>query len=146
MSFLNKYTSYLNLLSEQQPDMQDAAEPDPNAIPPQPEPQAELKQVNIPPEGYVDLVRMVAKALVMNIPASEIDTILSGEEVTKENAMVIKNGLEAVLRDNEVKEDNIERLQNPNYKKYIDSINEKNFMTKYKVLLDTMKQQSPYIS
>jgi hypothetical protein len=146
MSFLEKYSNYLHLLKEQPDDAQDASAPDPNAVPPQPEIKEEPKQVAIPPEGYVNLVRMVAKALVMDVPASEIDTILSGQDITKENALNMQKGLDAVLKDNEIKSDNPERLQNPNYKKFVESINERNFMQKYNLLLDIMKKRSPYIS
>lgn len=147
MSFLSKYSNYIKLLQEQQPgQVEDAAAPDPSAVQQQPEVKPETKQINIAPEGYVNLVKLIAKALVMDISASEIDTLLTGQEVTKENALEMEKGLNAVLRDNEIKSDNMERLQNPNYKKFVDSINEKNFMQKYEKLLSIMKQKSPYIS
>jgi hypothetical protein len=90
MSFLSKYKEFLNLLEEQPesalPAQNDAAAPAPETSTQigaeQPEAQ---QQANVPPEGYVSLVRMLAKALVMNIPATEIDTLLSGQEITKEN-------------------------------------------------------------
>ena len=146
MRFIEKYSKYLGLLQEQPEPQGDAAAPDPNATPPQPEVKTEIKQATVPPEGYVNLVRMIAKALVMDIPAGEIDTILSGEEVTKENAFQIQKGLEAILKDNEIKSDNPERLFNTNYKDFENSINENNFMQKYEKLLQIMKKMSPYIS
>lgn len=145
MGFLSKYSHYINLISEQDAAQQDAALPDPDTAQPQPEAEPPVKQVTIPPEGYVNLVRMIAKALVMNIPPGEIDTLLSGGEITQENAFEIQNSLKAVLNDNEAREDNIERLNNPNYKKFLASINEKNFMQKYNQLLAIMKKRSPYI-
>jgi hypothetical protein len=147
MNFSEIYSKYSKLYLEQQPGEnvgQDAAAPDPSAAS-QPEPQGTTQQVNIPPEGYVNLVRMIAKALVMNIPAGEIDTLLSGQEITQENAFEIQDGLKRVIKDNEVKNDNPERLQNPNFKRFEDSINEGNFMQKYEVLLNKMKKRSPYI-
>jgi hypothetical protein len=88
---------------------------------------------------------LLAKALVMNIPATEIDTLLTGQEITKENAIEMQTALNKVLNDNEVKEDNPERLENPNFKKFINSINENNFMQKYNQLLSAMKKRSPYV-
>jgi hypothetical protein len=144
MRFLSKLDEYYKLLKEE-PVTQDAAAPDPNAAPgPETQPEAS-KQVAIAPEGYVNIVRMLAKALVMNIPTSEIDTIFTTQEINKENALEMQKGIEAVMRDNEVKEDNFERIRNPNYNKFVDAINEKNFMQKYEYLLGIMKKQSPYI-
>jgi hypothetical protein len=144
MKFLSKLDEYYKLLKEQ-PEQQDAAAPDLEAAPvPDEQPQAP-QQAAIAPEGYVNIVRMLAKALVMNIPTSEIDTIFTTQEINKENALEMQKGIEAVMKDNEVKSDNLERLRNPNYNKFVDSINEKNFMQKYEKLLGTMKTQSPYI-
>jgi hypothetical protein len=150
MSFISKYSYYLNLLKEQPessaiPDAQDAAAPDPNASKQLGANKPEAQQTTIPPEGYVNLVRLLAKALVMNIPATEIDTLLTGQEITKENAIEMQTALNKVLNDNEVKEDNPERLENPNFKKFINSINENNFMQKYNQLLSAMKKRSPYV-
>lgn len=150
MRFLSKYSNYIKLLSEQPesaiPQSNDAAAPAPADVSQvgQEQPQ-DQQQVNIPPEGYVNLVRMIAKALVMNIPATEIDTLLSGQEITKENAFEIQNALKKVMNDNNVKEDNPERLDNPNFNRFVDSINENNFMQKYNKLLSIMKKRSPYI-
>lgn len=147
MSFTEKYSYYFSLVKEAPEEQQvDAAAPNPAATQQiGAEAPAETTQATVPPEGYVNLVRLITKALVMNIPASEIDTILTGQEITKENAFKMQDALEAVLKDNEAKADNIERLQNPNYKKFVNSINENNFMQKYKVILNAMKKQSPYI-
>lgn len=146
MRFLSKLEEYYSFLKEQpeEVDTQDAAAPAPNAVP-QPGGQTATQPTSVAPEGYVNMVRMLAKALVMNIPASEIDTLYTGQEITSENAFEMQKGLDAVMKDNEVKSDNMERLQNPNYKKFVNNINEKNFMKKYDYLLNTMKKQSPYI-
>jgi hypothetical protein len=150
MGFLSKYSSYVNLLNEQPesaiPNPNDAAAPAPAGEQQvgQEQPQ-QSQQANVPPEGYVNLVRMIAKALVMNIPATEIDTLLSGQEITKENAFEMQNALKKVINDNNVREDNPERLENPNFNKFIDSINENNFMQKYNQILSIMKKRSPYI-
>jgi hypothetical protein len=148
MSFAAKYNYYYSLVSEapNQEVQNDAAAPDPNAGQQLGGETPAATQATIPPEGYVNIIRLLTKALVMNIPASEIDAILSGQEINQENAFEIQNALQAILNQNEVKSDNIERLQNPNYKKFINSVNEKNFIQKYKVILNAMKKQSPYIS
>ena len=143
MSFNSKYSKYLQLVREQP---EDATAPDPNAGDVQVDAVEKPVLAKIAPEGYVNIVKMVAKALAMTIEPSEIDTLLTGEEITKENALQIEKGLAAVMRDNEVKHDNIERLNNPNLKNYIDSINEKTFMQRYNHLLSLMKRESPYIS
>lgn len=155
MKFLDKYTKYISLLekkdrkndSDELPDMDelDAALPDQSSNEPELDDTAEMKKISIPPEGYVHLVRMIAKALVMDIPASEIDTILSGDDVTESNAIEIQEGLESILKTNESKLDNIERLDNINYKKFSEEINENNFIKKYDKLLAIMKKRSPYI-
>lgn len=149
MGFLSKLDEYYTLLKEQ-PENQDAAMPQPesNVVSPVPEAPAdkpEENQVNVPPEGYVNILRLLTKALVMDIPASELDTLLTGQEITKENAYEMQKALDAVMKDNEIKSDNIQRLNNPNYKKFTDSINERNFMEKYKYILNAMKKRSPYV-
>jgi hypothetical protein len=88
---------------------------------------------------------MLAKALVMDIPAGEIDAIFTGDNITKENAFDIQNKLKFVMNENEVKSDNIERLNNPNFKKFVNSVNENNFMQKYNVIVNSMKKKSPYV-
>ena len=149
MGFLSKLDEYYNFLNEQ-PENQDAAMPQPetNVVSPVPEAPTDKpqeKQVNVPPEGYVNILRLLTKALVMDVPASELDSLLTGQEITKENAYEMQKAIDAVMKDNEVKSDNISRLNNPNYKKFVDSINERNFMEKYKYILNAMKKKSPYI-
>jgi len=144
MKFLSSYEKYCNLVKEQADEPIDAAEPAAPQAQPVIEP-PEQKQVNIPPEGYVNLVRMMAKALVMNIPAEDLDTLMQGGEITQENAFEMEKGLGAVIKDSEIREDNPERLENPNFKKFIDSINENTFMQKYNYILSIMKKKSPYL-
>jgi len=139
MRFNDKISKYMSLFNEQdQP--QDAAAPAPAQEQPAPAPQP-AETAAIPPEGYVDMVRMLAKALVMNIPTGSIDTLFT-TPITKENATTVREGLQSAIRTSETSEDNIIRLENPHFKSFIGSINENNFMAKYKQLLNTMKKFS----
>jgi hypothetical protein len=145
MAFLQKYNKYINTLTEQdaqQEISQDATAPDPSA---QPKPEADNTPQAVAPEGYVSLVKMMAKALVMDIPAGEIDAVFTGNTISRENAFDIQNKLKLVMNENEVKSDNIERLENPNYKQFVDSVNENNFMQKYNTLINYMSLKSPYV-
>lgn len=144
MNFLEKYNNFMSVLSEQdqpQPPV-DAAAPDSNA---QPQQNSDTGPQAVAPEGYVSMVKMLAKALAMDIPAGEIDAIFTGNNVTKENAFEMQNELKKAMNENEAQSDNIERLNNPNLNKFIESIDENNFMQKYDVILNAMKLKSPYV-
>lgn len=141
MSFTDKLKEVLSTLTEApQQDMntQDAAAPAPTAEQPQP---AEGQPAAIPPEGYVDMVRMLAKALVMNVPAGSIDALFT-TPITKENATQVREGLQDAISTNENYADNPQKLENPNLKRFTNSINENNFMQKYKSLLSVMQKYS----
>lgn len=141
MSFNEKLNKLLFTLTEApQQDMntQDAAAPAPDAEQPQP---AEGQPTAVPPEGYVDMVRMLAKALVMNVPAGSIDALFT-TPITRENATQVREGLQDAINTNENFEDNPQKLENPHFRKFLDSINENNFMSKYKQLLSTMQKFS----
>ena len=146
MSFLGKYNNYLAVLSEQDEPAapQDATTPDP-AAQPAPSGQDDVQQ-SVAPEGYVSMVKMLAKALVMDIPAGEIDAIFTGSSISRESAFDVQNKLKMVMNENEVKSDNIERLNNVNYKKFVEGVNENNFMQKYDTLLGVMKRKSPNVN
>jgi hypothetical protein len=145
MIFLDKLNKQWALLDEddatQVPDnTADAAAPDPNAIP---KPATgELAQVA--PEGYVGLVKLLAKATAMNFPTGALDEIFR-TDITAENAFPMQTALEAAIKQNEMYSDNPERLQNINYNKFANSINAGNFINKYKQLLAAMKKQDPYL-
>lgn len=142
MTFTEKLNTLLSALTEapqQDTNTQDAAAPAPTAEQPAPAPQPE--QAAIPPEGYVDMVRMLAKALVMNVPTGSIDSLFT-TPITKENATTVREGLQNAMRSSETSEDNAIRLGNPTFKKFEQSINENNFMAKYKEILNAMKKFS----
>ena len=97
--------------------------------------------VNVPPEGYVDIVRLLSKALVMNVPTEAVDSMWT-TPVTKENAETMRAGIQNAIKENENYEDNPERLDNPHFKEFYNGINEKNFVQKYKQILGIMKRYS----
>jgi hypothetical protein len=140
MTFNDRLTKYKSLLNEQEPVPQDAAAPAPQAEQPSALP-AKSAPVAVPPEGYVDLVRLLAKALVMNVPAGSVDTLFT-TPITKENAYEMREQIENAISTNESAGDNDARVSNPNVLKFVDSINENNFMTKYKQILAMMQNYS----
>jgi hypothetical protein len=145
MKFIDRLNEQWSLISEADvaPDADstaDAAAPDPNATP---EPAAG-EPAQVAPEGYVGLVKLLAKATAMNFPAGALDEIFR-TDITAENAFPMQTALEAAIKQNEMYSDNPERLQNLNYNKFANSINASNFINKYKQLLAAMKKQDPYI-
>jgi len=144
MKFLDKINEQWSIISEDgetAPDTtQDATAPDPNATP---EPVAN-ELAPVAPEGYVGLVKLLAKATAMSFPAGALDEIFR-TEITAENAFPVQTALEAAIKQNEMYADNPERLDNINVKQYISSINTSNFINKYKHILAAMKKQDPYI-
>jgi len=147
MKFLDKLNKQMAILTEADgaapaaaPEA-DAAAPDPNAAAAPAAPEAPAP---VAPEGYVDLVRLISKAAAMNFPAGALDEIFR-TEITAENAFPIQTALEAVIKQNEMYGDNPERLLNPHYKHFIESVNNKNFIEKYKHLLAALQKQDPYL-
>lgn len=142
MAFKDILNRYSNLLNEQEPVPADAAAPAPQAAQPQQLPaDNSATQGTVPPEGYVDMVRLLAKALVMNVPTGSIDALFT-EPVTKENAIAVREGLQNSINTSETYEDNPQRLENIHFKSFVNSINENNFMSKYKEILSVMKKYS----
>ena len=141
MKFLEKINTQMQLL-EADANTQgvvDAAEPatDASAIAP------DSGVAPVAPEGYVDLVKLIAKATAMNFPIGALDEIFR-TEITAENAFPMQQALEAAIKQNEMYSDNPERLQNVHYKQFVENINAGNFIQKYKTLLSTLKKQNPY--
>lgn len=146
MKFLDKINKQWSLLDEadipvEDPSMApDATTPDPNATP---EP-APGEPAPVAPEGYVGLVKLLAKATAMNFPAGALDEVFR-TDITAENAFTMQTALEAAIKQNEMYSDNPERLDNVHVKQYINSVNTGNFINKYKHILAAMKKQDPYI-
>lgn len=144
MGFDNTLKKYMDIYLEAGQEQsalppQDAAAPAPATE--QPAAATETASQSIPPEGYVDIVRMLAKALVMNVPAGAIDDLFT-IPITRENATEVREGLQAAIAANENYEDNPQKIQNPHFVNFVKNINENNFMAKYKEILNIMKQYS----
>jgi len=142
MAFNDLINKYVSLLVEQEPAAtQDAAAPAPQAEQPEALPKSKEQTVTVPPEGYVDMVRLLAKALVMNVPAGSIDALFT-TPITKENATAVREGLQDAINANENYADNPQKIADPHVQHFINSINENNFMVKYKQILAIMKNYS----
>lgn len=138
MSFLQKLNEYV-LSIEQDEKQPVAAEQTPEP------PKKEVVKQEIAPEGYTELVRLLAKALVMNVPPDTIDNLFS-VKITGENTEAVREGLEELINTSTNYEDNPERLKNPNFLKFYNSINENNFYNKLKEITSAMKKYSNDIS
>jgi hypothetical protein len=77
----------------------------------------------------------------MNVPAGSIDTLFT-KPITQENAIEMREQIENAISTNESAGDNDIRITNPNVEKFVNSINENNFMAKYKQILAMMKNYS----
>ena len=136
MRFLEKLNEYVVSLEQNE----QAAVTEPEAAP-APEAPAKPERVEIAPEGYTEMVRLLAKALVINVPPDAIDNLFS-TKITGENVEAIREGLEDLINTSGNYSDNPERVENPRVKEFINSINENNFMSKYKRVIDMMKKYS----
>jgi hypothetical protein len=136
MRFLEKLNEYVVSLEQSEP----AVVTEPEAAP-APEASAKPERVEIAPEGYTEMVRLLAKALVINVPPDAIDNLFS-TKITGENVEAIREGLEDLINTSGNYSDNPERVENPRVKEFINSINENNFMSKYKQVIDMMKKYS----
>lgn len=142
MAFKDILSRYSNLLSEQEPVPADATAPALQTAQPQELPaDNNTNQGALPPEGYVDMVRLLAKALVMNVPSGSIDALFT-QPINRENAIAVREGLQNSINTSETYEDNPQRLDNIHFKSFVNSINENNFMAKYKQILSMMKKYS----
>lgn len=127
-------------------DQLDATMPQPAAQQPEqqvqaPQPDATPEQKSVAPEGYVNLVRLLAQALVMNVPDDAIDDLFF-EKITGENVDTILNGLEDLMNTSKNYENNSSRIENPHYKKFVSSINENNFYSKLEQIKKIMQKYS----
>jgi hypothetical protein len=136
MRFLEKLNEYV--VSLEQDEQAVVAEPEAT---PAPEAPTKPERVEIAPEGYTEMVRLLAKALVINVPPDAIDNLFS-TKITGENVEAIREGLEDLINTSGNYSDNPERMENPRVKEFVNSINENNFMSKYKQVIDMMKKYS----
>lgn len=149
MGFKSKLNEYVLALEQdmQQSDpstQQDASQPitQPVAMPvPDKKAAANAATQNVAPEGYVELVRLLAKALVMNVPPESIDELFSSP-ITKENAEDVREALEALMSTSTSFGENPEKTGNTTFTRFYDSINENNFYSKLKQIITNMKKYS----
>ena len=146
MKFYDTINKHLALVTEQDPgELTDAAAPDPNATPASvPGSDTSTPVAPVAPVGYVDMVRLLIKATAMNFPAGALDELYR-TEVTRDNAFGIQKAITATLKQYESTGDNLERLNNPHYKQFVDSVNPKNFIEKLKKIESIIKSQDPYV-
>ena len=143
MKFLDTLNKQWALISEQEPGMPaDAAAPAP-ATAPEPAAAGSNPITEVAPEGYVDMVRLLIKATAMNFPAGALDELYR-TDVTKENAFVVQKAVEVAMKQFANDGDNQERLDNPHYKQFVDSVNPRNFIEKLKKIESIVKRQDPY--
>jgi hypothetical protein len=140
---LNEYVLSLEqdtALPANQPQQQDASQPVSQQVP---VPMPKTKQTTQPvaPEGYVEMVRLLAKALVMNVPPESIDQLFSSD-INKENAEAVAQGLQDLIKTSGNHEDNPERVENIHFQDFYNSINENNFYNKLKHIISVMKKYS----
>jgi hypothetical protein len=136
MRFLEKLNEYVVSLEQDEQTAVAAPEAEPT-----PEAPAKPEKVEVAPEGYTEMVRLLAKALVINVPPDAIDNLFS-TKITGENVEAIREGLEDLINTSGNFSDNPERMENPRVKEFINSVNENNFMSKYKQVIDMMKKYS----
>lgn len=136
MRFLEKLNEYV--VSLEQDEQAAVAAPEAEPVPEAP---AKPETVEVAPEGYTEMVRLLAKALVINVPPDAIDNLFS-TKITGENVEDIREGLEDLINTSGNFSDNPERMENPRVKEFINSVNENNFMSKYKQVIDMMKKYS----
>jgi hypothetical protein len=156
VKFADRIENYLSLLTEQDPNptaapetpATDATTPDPTA-----QPQAaagDQEPAKVAPEGYVDLVKLVVKAMQMNFPVGSLDDLWTAE-ITEKNAFTVEKAINAAMKEyglyggegDDVPND--QRLENPNYRKFIQSINTTNLYQKLNKLKDIVnsRDQNP---
>ena len=140
MRFLQKLNEYVVSL-EQDEQMLDAQVAPAASAEPAPKPKKEIQKVDVAPEGYTEMVRLMAKALVMNVPPEAIDDLFT-TKITGENVEAIREGLEDLINTSSNYQDNPERLENLHFKTFVNSINEKNFYNKFKEIVGMMKKYS----
>jgi len=140
MRFLQKLNEYVVSLEQDEQTLDTQATPAASAEP-APEPKKEIQKVDVAPEGYTEMVRLMAKALVMNVPPEAIDDLFT-TKITGENVEAVREGLEDLINTSSNYQDNPERLENIHFKTFVNSINEKNFYNKFKEIVGMMKKYS----
>lgn len=149
---MKKFNSYINdwLMSEQElapaPAPPPAPAPDPAAAPsPAPgageQPDASA-QDSLSPAAEVTLVRLLLKALVINLEDSDLSTLnkLDQPEVTRENAEQVKQDIVSVINAQQTRGENEDRIES--VKDVMNQVNEKNSKSMLSKFINLMKQYS----
>ena len=120
----------------------------PPEMPPSPAPGAgEVPETSAPeaalsPAAEVTLVRLLLKALVINIEDTDMSTLskLDQPEITRENAEQVKQDVISVINNQQTRGDNEDRIDSVS--DTINSVNENNSKSMLNKFLQLMKQYS----
>jgi hypothetical protein len=137
---INRQLSLLNEADDaeaQQP--ADAAAPDPNtAAPTAPE------VAQVAPAGYVDIVRLLAKAMSMNFPPGALDELFQ-TPIVAENAFSVREAIKSAISSFETYNGNdLRQDDDPHYKKFVGSINPstyQNVLKKIEAVVDPKRDR-----
>lgn len=146
-SFVNDVVS----LNEQPVADPAAAPPPPEATPPAPEAaspapgageQPDAAATPISPAAEVTLVRLLLKALVINIEDTDLNTLtkIDQPEVTQENADQVKQDIISIINNQQTRGENESRIEA--IRDTMNSINENNSKSMLNSFLQLMKQYS----
>lgn len=129
-----------------------APAPDPNAMaPPAAEPAVApgageqpdaSAQDNLSPAAEVTLIRLLLKALVINLEDSDLSTLnkLDQPEVTRENAEQVKQDIVSVINAQQTRGDNEDRIET--VQDVMNHVNENNSKSMLNKFVQLMKQYS----
>jgi len=150
---LKKFNQLVEDLIYEQPDpaMDPAMDPavppvDPAAAPVAPgageQPDASPEQAALSPAAEVTLVRLLLKALVINIEDSDMSTLtkLDQPEINAENAEQVKQDVVSIINAQQTRGDNEERVEAVH--DLMGSINENNSKSMLNKFVSLMKQYS----
>ena len=147
---MKNFNQLIEDLIYEQPDpaMDPAAAPpvDPAAVPVAPgageQPDASPEQAALSPAAEVTLVRLLLKALVINIEDSDMSTLtkLDQPEINAENAEQVKQDIVSIINAQQTRGDNEDRVEA--VRDLMGSINEKNSKSMLNKFVSLMKQYS----
>lgn len=148
---MKKFNSFINdyVVSEQEL----APAPDPNAAAPVPAPEPAVApgageqpdasaQDSLSPAAEVTLIRLLLKALVINLEDSDLSTLnkLDQPEVTRENAEQVKQDIVSVINAQQTRGDNEDRIES--IQDVMNHVNENNSKSMLNKFIQLMKHYS----
>lgn len=147
---MKNFNQLIEDLIYEQPDpaMDPAAAPplDPAAVPVAPgageQPDASPEQAALSPAAEVTLVRLLLKALVINIEDSDLSTLtkIDHPEINAENAEQVKRDVVSVINAQQTRGENEDRVDS--IRELMLGINEKNSKSMLNKFVSLMKQYS----